>query len=96
MVGKNQDQQVSETFRIPAPKKIGGKQTSVKFVLNKPPSAVPNPERGVGCFSNIAVPYDCDADATDKEGEWSAKKQVPDGWMVEIQLKVGVKMKITN
>ena len=31
---------------------------------------------GVGCFSSIKVPYDCNADATDKEGEWSTKKQV--------------------
>ena len=29
----------------------------------------------VGCFSSIKVPYDCNADATDKEGEWSTKKQ---------------------
>ncbi len=49
---------------------------------------MPIPERGVGCFSNIAVPYDCDADATDKEGEWSAKKQVPDGWMDGGEMKI--------
>ena len=35
--------------------------------------------RGVGCFSSISVPYDCEEGRDHIEARWSSKKQAMDG-----------------